>query len=105
EKIDRARFFKNFGIGQDIPVQVLKDDYIPAEAISSVLDKLQDGDFVNIVRGVGDGVWVGHVGLIAHGKDGEVHMIHSTEPKAKEQPIMEYVNDNLKRNPERHKRG
>lgn len=105
EKIDRARFFKNFGIGQDIPVQVLEDTYIPAEAISSVLDKLQDGDFVNIVRGVGNGVWVGHVGLISHGEDGEVHMIHSTYPEAVEQPIMEYVNDNLEKNVDRRKKG
>jgi hypothetical protein len=105
EKIDRARFFRNFGVGQDIPVQHLEDEYIPAEAISSVLDKLQDGDFVNIVRGVGKGVWVGHVGLIAHGKDGTVHMIHSTEPESKEQPIMEYVNDNLEKNKGRRKRG
>jgi hypothetical protein len=105
EKIDRAHFFKNFGIGQDIEPEVLEDSYIPAEAISGVLDKLQDGDFVNIVRGVGDGVWVGHVGLIAHGKDGEVHFIHSTEPKSKEQPIMEYVNKNLELNKDRHKKG
>ncbi len=105
EKIDRARFFRNFGVGQDIPVQHLEDEYIPAEAIASVVDKLQDGDFVNIVRGVGKGVWVGHVGLISHGKDGTVNMIHSTEPKSKEQPIMEYVNDNLKKNVDRRKRG
>jgi hypothetical protein len=104
EKIDKARFFSNFGLGQDIPVAVLHDTYIPAAAISSVLDKLQDGDFVNIVRGVGDGVWVGHVAMIAHGADGQVHMIHSTEPKSKEQPIMDYVNSNIKMNVKRAQR-
>ena len=105
ERIDRASFFRNFGIGQEIKPEVLHDDYIPANAISSVLDKLEEGDFVNIVRGRGDGVWVGHVGLIGKGKDGTIHFIHSTEPKSKEQPIMEYVNDNVKKNVEREKKG
>lgn len=105
EKIDRARFFRNFGIGQDIPVQILEDTFIPAEAIDGVLSKLQDGDFVNIVRGIGKGVWVGHVGLVARGEDGTVNMIHSTEPKAVEEPITEYVNRNIKLNENRRKRG
>ena len=105
EKIDRASFFKNFGIGQDLKPEVLHDTYIPAAAVPSVLDKLQDGDFVNVVRGKGEGVWVGHTGLIGHGPDGSVHFINSTEPKAKEVPIMEYVNDNLKKNVERAKKG
>jgi len=104
EKIDRARFFKNFGIGQDIPVEMLEDSYIPASAVSGVLDKLQEGDFVNVVRGIGNGVWVGHVGLIGK-KDGKTTFIHSTEPKSKEQPIMEYVNDNVEKNVARAKRG
>lgn len=105
EKIDRARFFRNFGIGQDIPVEYLEDHYIPASAIESVLDKLQDGDFVNIVRGVGEGVWVGHVGMVARAKDGTVNFIHSTDPKSIEQPIMEYVNKNIRLNEGRRKRG
>ena len=106
EKIDRSAFFAKFGIGQGIPVQTLEDEYIPADAIASVAGKLKDGDFVNIVRGVGDGgVWVGHVGLIAHGKDGEVHFIHSTSPKSVEVPLLKYVNDNIKKNVERRRKG
>lgn len=105
ERIDRARFFANFGIGQDIPVQMLEDDYIPADAIEGVLDKLEDGDFVNIVRGRGTGVWVGHVGLVALGKDGTVNFIHSTEPRSVEVPMMEYVRDNMKANARRDREG
>ncbi|MGI8907786.1 MAG: N-acetylmuramoyl-L-alanine amidase-like domain-containing protein [Candidatus Sumerlaeaceae bacterium] len=105
EKIDRASFFKNFGVGQDIKPETLEDTYIPAAAVPSALEKLQDGDFVNVVRGKGEGVWVGHVGLIGHGADGSVHFIHSTDPKSKEQPIMEYVNDNVKKNVQRAKKG
>lgn len=105
EKIDRARFFRNFGIGQDIPVEILDDTYIPAEAIESVGKNLQDGDFINIVRGVGEGVWVGHVGLVAHNDKGEPTIIHSTEPKSVEQTIQSYVENNLKLNKVRREKG
>ncbi len=105
ERIDRAAFFAKFGIGQDIPVEILEDDYIPADAIPSVLDKLQDGDFVNIVRGNGPGVWVGHTGLVGHNEKGEVTFIHSTPPKVVEVPMLKYVEDNVKKNKERAKKG
>ncbi|MBX7245005.1 MAG: DUF1460 domain-containing protein [Candidatus Sumerlaeaceae bacterium] len=105
EKIDRAAFFAKFGIGQDFKPEVLHDEYIPADAVPSVLDKLKDGDFVNVVRGQGEGVWVGHVGLIGHDKDGKVMFIHSTPPTVKEQPIMGYVEENLKKNPKRLRDG
>jgi hypothetical protein len=105
EKIDRAAFFGKFGIGTDVPVEILEDTYIPAEAVSSVLGKLQDGDFVNVVRGMGEGVWVGHVGLIAHGPDGTVNFIHSVSPRATEQPLMEYLETNVKKNKQRARKG
>lgn len=105
EKINKASFFRRFGIGQDIAPTVLEDSYIPAEAIESVLGKLKDGSFVNIVRGRGNGVWVGHTGLIGHRPDGTVTFIHSTQPKAKEQPLMEYVKSNITQNPKREKKG
>lgn len=104
-KIDRARFFRNFGIGQDIPVQTLNDNYIASESIEEVLPKLQEGDFINIVRGVGAGVWVGHVGLVSRSADGTVNIIHSTEPRSIEEPIMEYVKRNERLNRGRRERG
>ncbi|MEI7633378.1 MAG: N-acetylmuramoyl-L-alanine amidase-like domain-containing protein [bacterium] len=105
EKIDRAKFFGNFGIGQDFKPEMLDDIYIPAQAVEGVLPKLKDGDFVNVARGQGSGVWMGHVGLIGRLPDGTVTFIHSTSPKVKEQPIMQYVNDNVKKNAERARKG
>ncbi|MEX0610908.1 MAG: hypothetical protein WD738_18345 [Pirellulales bacterium] len=71
---------------------------------------LRDGDFVNVVRGLrraqssrvvkkgaapseifGGSAWVGHVGLIVRGDDGDVHMIHSSEPTVREEPLDEYI--------------
>ena len=34
---------------------------------------------------------MGHVGLIGHGPNGEVHLIHSSEPKVREEPIDAYI--------------
>ncbi len=104
EKIDREKFFSKFGIGQGIPVEVLHDEYIPAEVIPEVANKLKDGDFVNVVRGTGGSVWVGHTGLIAHNDKGEVTFIHSTPPKVVEVPLLQYVQENVKKNPERAKK-
>ncbi|MGB9692785.1 MAG: N-acetylmuramoyl-L-alanine amidase-like domain-containing protein, partial [Candidatus Sumerlaeaceae bacterium] len=104
EKIDREKFFSRFGIGQGIPVQILQDDYIPAEAIPEIVGKLRDGDFVNVVRGIGADVWVGHTGLIAHNEKGEVTLIHSTPPKVVEVPLLRYVEENVKKNAERAKK-
>ena len=105
EKIDRAEFFKRFGIGQDAKVEMFRDTYIPASAVESSLAGLKDGDFVNVVRGSGGSAFVGHVGLIGHKPDGTVTFIHSTPPKSKEQPIMEYLQESLKKNPEKAKKG
>ncbi len=93
--IDKAKFFKKWGVGQDIPVDTLEWSYIPYELLPEVVNKLKTGDFVNIVRGDTSGKWVGHVGLISIGdhsgigNDRTVNFIHSTYPEVKEQPIMD----------------
>jgi hypothetical protein len=106
QSIDRARFLKGrYGLDVDIPVERHKDIFLPFEEIERAKGELRDGDFVNVVRGVvskeapptenseiiGGNAWEGHVGLIAHRDDGEVHMIHSTTPKVREEPIDEYI--------------
>lgn len=60
---------------------------------------------MNVVRAIGDGVWVGHVGLIGHNENGKVTLVYSTEPRSEEQLLMEYVGNALKATPGRAKRG
>jgi Protein of unknown function (DUF1460) len=103
EAIDRTKFFKNrYKLDVKIPVEQHDDIYLPYEQIGRAKSQLQDGDFVNIVRATvkkgtaaneifGGSAFVGHVGLIAHGENGEVHMIHSSEPKVREEPIDQYI--------------
>lgn len=93
EKIDRAAFFGKYGIPSKEPVEILEDHYIPYDALPSMIDKLQPGDFVNIARGKkeGEGVYIGHVGLIGQLPDGTKTFIHSTPPKSKEVPLLEYA--------------
>ena len=104
ERIDRSKFLlKTFGCKVDLPVEDHHDAYLPIAEIALALPHLQDGDFVNVVRGAvgpvshqnteiyGGDVWVGHTGLIARGADGSVHLIHSSEPAVREEPLTEFI--------------
>ena len=104
EAIDRSKFFKSrYKLDVKVPIEQHDDIYLPYEEIGRAKSELQDGDFVNIVRATskphsseqnevyGGTAFVGHVGLIAHGKDGEVHLIHSSEPKVREETIDSYI--------------
>jgi hypothetical protein len=51
ERVDRGKFFANFGIEGDFPIDHVEDFYIPHDAIEGVLEQLQPGDFINVVRG------------------------------------------------------
>ncbi len=97
----RRRFFKKYGIGQDLEETTIETSYIPLDVIPEVVDKLNDGDFVNVIRGFRKGEWCGHVGLITTNADGTVNFLHSTPPKVKEQPILDYVEKNKKYNQEK----
>jgi N-acetylmuramoyl-L-alanine amidase-like len=109
QKIDRARFFKKrYQLEVDVPVEEHVDIYLPFDKIDLAIPYLQNGDFVNIVRGIvkpgskpnatfGGGAWVGHVGMIALGEEqtqtgrGEVHFIHSSKPVVREETIAAYI--------------
>lgn len=93
QKVNRQRFFKKrYKIDVPTPVQTITQSYIPDEAIASV-SGLRTGDVFNSVKGspTGGGEFVHHVGFIAVMPDGAVHMIHSTEPRVREQTIESYI--------------
>ena len=57
---------------------------------------------MEIVRGIvkpglpandifGGSAWIGHVGLIAHGADGSLHIIHSSEPMVREETLEQFI--------------
>lgn len=103
EAIDRSKFFKNrYGLTVNVPIEQHDDLYLPYEQIERAKKHLQDGDFVNVVRATvkqgappneifGGNAFVGHVGLIGHGPNGVVDLIHSSEPRVREEPIDEYI--------------
>jgi hypothetical protein len=91
--VHKAGFFEKYGIGQDLPPDTLHWSYIPYESLPRVIDALQPGDFVNIVRGTGTGRYVGHVGLITRGESGTVNFLHSTHPRVIEQPLLDLYRD------------
>lgn len=91
-----AKFFAKWGIGQDKQDVVVESTYIPADHIASILPELRDGDVVHIVRGNAKEQYVGHFGIVAHGDNGTVNMIHSAEPAVREQGILDYIEKNKK---------
>lgn len=87
----KSRFFKKFGLGEDITDFSVTDTYIPRENVPAILDELRDADFVNIIRGDKNAQWAGHTGLIAIGPKGEVNFLHSARPTVREQPLLDYL--------------
>lgn len=95
-KIDRAKFFSKWGLGQDIPIEEITWSYIPTSEVSKALKHLKTGDFVNVVRGyTPDDVFVSHVGIISVGSNGTVYLIHSTAPEVIMEPLMDYLKRNV----------
>ncbi|MEM7682763.1 MAG: N-acetylmuramoyl-L-alanine amidase-like domain-containing protein [Planctomycetota bacterium] len=96
-KVDRARFFaQRYGLNTAHEVEELEVSYVPIERVMDMAGRLEEGDFVNFVYGQasvagGDpACWVGHVGLIVI-EDGKPHLLHSTPPKVKIEPLEGYV--------------
>jgi hypothetical protein len=89
-----AKFFAKWNIGQDMPDVTVESVYIPRDRVSSILSELKDGDVVHIVRGNDREQYVGHFGMVGHGPNGEVNMVHSAEPAVREQGILDYLEKN-----------
>jgi hypothetical protein len=92
-----SKFFAQFGIGQDEKDVVLNSVYIPATNVANVLKDIRTGDIIQIVRGNAKEQYVGHFGLAVRADDGAVDMIHSSEPRVREQGILNYVEKNAKK--------
>ncbi len=111
QRIDRSRFLKNrYKLQVEVPVEQHEDAYLPLESIDLAKPHLEEGDFVNVVRGrrdpnapknsiFGGTAWVGHVGLIVFGTDNngerQVNLIHSARPRVREHPIDDYIEKSL----------
>lgn len=107
ENINRKAFFKkSFGLNVDVPAQKYSTTFVPAQFVKDVASKLRDGDCVNVIRATKDGgKFCGHVGMITIGADGTVNLLHSTPPKSVEQPLAQYVADQLEKNKARVQKG
>lgn len=117
EKIDRARFLKNrYKLTVSIPVEDHRDTFFPYAEAPTLATQLQDGDIIEVVRGIvkkgapvndifGGNAWIGHVGLVAHGPDGALHIIHSAEPKVREEPLTAFIARETAHNAERDAAG
>ncbi|MBK8268513.1 MAG: DUF1460 domain-containing protein [Planctomycetes bacterium] len=92
QAVDRASFFKKYNIGQDIPIEPFETTFLPGNAVQNAQAQLMTGDIIEIVRGTADAPFVGHMGLIA-GRDtrGRPMLIHSADPKVREEPLLDYL--------------
>lgn len=90
-RVDRAAFFRRFGIGEDIPVENFRDSYLPREGLGAFLRELREGDVIEFVRGGPKSPFVGHMGLLARNAGGRVTLIHSGDPAVRELPLAEYL--------------
>lgn len=94
----RSQFFARFGVGHDIPDQEVTFSHIGRDDVSLVVDRLEEGDFVNVIRGDQSQQWCGHTGLITRGPDGQVYFIHSSQLAGK--VVEENIFLFLQKNPE-----
>jgi hypothetical protein len=126
EKIDRAAFLKSrYKRTVAVPVEQHHDLYFPYADVGRVPSpgeppalaaQLRDGDIIEVVRGIvkksapindtfGGNAWIGHVGLVAHGADGVLHIIHSSEPKVREETLADFIARETAHNAERDAAG
>ena len=68
--------------------------HIPKEKISSVEDKIQNGDLIAFTTNI-KGLDISHVGIAVKEKNGRIHLLHAPQVGSKvqitEKPIGEYV--------------
>ena len=90
-KVNKGRFFARHGVPYNMPEDSLEWCYVPLELMPQIMDKLQTGDLIGVVRGYKHNAWVGHFGMVMKDDDGTVYMLHSTSPKVIQQPYLEVI--------------
>jgi len=117
QRIDRSKFLLGrYKLKTSFPIEEHADAYLPYAEIARAVPHLRDGDFINVVRGIvkpgasfndtfGGSAWVGHVGLVALGPDGTLHIIHSAEPAVREETMAEFIARETAHNAERDQAG
>jgi hypothetical protein len=117
EKIDRSRFLQNrYHLTVTVPVEQHREVYLPYAEVGLADPQLRDGDCVEIIRGIvkpgtpandifGGSAWIGHVGLVARGTDGSLHIIHSSDPMVREETIGQFIARETAHNAERDATG
>lgn len=100
QTIDRQGFFKTrYKLDVEIPKEKTTQSYIPFERIGEIKSQLRTGDVVNFVKGTSESsAWVHHMGFVAVMPDGAVHLIHSTQPRVREETIETFIANNTKNN-------
>lgn len=117
EKIDRSKFLLGrYKLKTEIPIEDHVETYVPYADVALATPVLQEGDCIEIVRGIvkpgvpeneifGGAAWIGHVGLAARGPAGELHMIHSIAPEVREESLAQFIARETEHNAERDAAG
>jgi hypothetical protein len=96
--VDRANFLRTrHKTPSNLPVQVAPVTYVPHAMTAEVLDRLKDGDFVNVISTDGGQYWASHVGMVVTSPDGKRHFMHSAEPMAREETFETFIGRTLER--------
>lgn len=90
-RVDRAAFFRQYDIGQNIPVENFRGTFIHRSDLPRLAPQLRTGDVIEFVRGGEASQYVGHVGLILADRADGVTLIHATKPAVREEPLAAYM--------------
>ena len=79
---------------QEKEINKRKYYYIPKEKVSTIEDKIQNGDLIAITTNL-PGLDVGHVGIAVKESDGRIHFLHAplsgSKVQISEKPLPEYL--------------
>lgn len=92
-RVNKSNFFKRKNVPYEIPLDSIIWKYIPMDVMPHVLDKLETGDIVNVIRGYKSNRWIGHFGMVMKDDDANVYFLHSTHPEVIQQSFTEVIDN------------